>query len=186
MNAYVLIGGRSQRMGTSKAALFLDRVAAAAANVFDSVVAVQRAGGDVPFVRTPLRTICESAHEAEGPVFGVLAALRDAEGPAFVLAVDYPLVTSELLQFLREREGVPVWNGFPQPLCAVWPGALLPVIEERIASGILDLQSLRRNDMIPESELRARFGGEPLWNVNTPDDLEKAERLYGERFFSSR
>ena len=34
-------------------------------------------------------------------------------------------------------------------------------------------------------ELRARFAGEPLMNVNTPQELEEAERIYG-RFLASR
>ena len=32
-------------------------------------------------------------------------------------------------------------------------------------------------DVIEEDELRARFSGEPLMNVNTPEELEEAERL---------
>ena len=36
MNCYILIGGRSRRMGRPKEELFLDRVARAAAEVFET------------------------------------------------------------------------------------------------------------------------------------------------------
>jgi len=161
MNCYILTGGRSKRMGRSKAALFFDRVAAAARPVFDDVIAVDRAEGE------------------QAPIFGVARALRDGGERAFVLAVDYPLITSDVLRFLRDRGGVPVWNGEPQLLCAVWEGGLLPAIEARIAEGRFDLRGLVERGMIEEAELRARFRGEPLMNVNTPEELEAAERWYG-------
>ena len=164
----MLIGGRSRRMGESKAALFLDRIVAAARPVFEEVIAVQRCGGDPGH---GVRTIFEEPHEDEGAVFGLVRALQDARGRCFVLAVDYPAITSEVLAFVRDRGGVPVWNGQPQPLCAVWDAEALPRIERRIAAGALDLHGLLEQEMIPESELRARFRGEPLSNVNTPEEL---------------
>jgi molybdopterin-guanine dinucleotide biosynthesis protein A len=183
MNCYILIGGRSRRMGVSKTALFLDRVAAAAAPVFEEVVAVQRRGGEPA---PSLRTIFEPAHDDEAAVFGVARALADATGRCFLLAVDYPLISVELLEYLARDGRVPVWNGRAQPLCAVWDCALLPRIEERIAAGIYDLHGLIEQEIIPEPELRARFPGEPLLNVNTPEELQEAERRHGQGFLPSR
>ncbi len=176
MNAYVLIGGHSRRMGASKTALFLPRILTAARPVFDEVVAVQRNGGAAA---EGIRTIHEEAHDGDGAIFGLAASLRDAKEHAFILAVDYPLVTSELLRFLADDGRVPRWNGHVQPLCAVWDPAALSRIEQRIASGLYDLQALIEQEIIPESMLRARFPGEPLMNVNTPEELEAAETLYG-------
>ena len=120
-----------------------------------------------------------SKHEGAAPVFGVERALRDAGARAFVLGVDYPLITSDVLRHLRDDGRVPTWQGLPQPLCAVWDPAQLPRIEERIRRGALDLQGLLGQEIIPEAELRALFRGEPLMNVNTPEELERAERLHG-------
>jgi molybdopterin-guanine dinucleotide biosynthesis protein A len=174
MNAYILIGGRSARMGASKVGMFLDRVLTAAAPVFDEVMAVQRFGGDA----APIRTIFEDPHELQAPVFGLVRALRDAGDRAFILAVDYPLITDAILRYLRDEQRVPIWDGRPQPLCAVWDAAALPRIEERIARGVLDLRGLIDREMIQEAELRARFAGEPLRNVNTPAEWE-AVRSHG-------
>src|SRR5690242_1268319 len=138
MNAYILIGGRSRRMGTSKTALFLDRILAAAAPVFDEVIAVQRTNGEA----ASIRTIFEEPHEHEAPIFGVARALRDARDRAFLLAVDYPYLTSDVLRVLRDDGRVPIWDAQPQPLCAVWDVCDLPRIEERIAQQRFDLRSL--------------------------------------------
>jgi len=179
VNAYVLVGGRSRRMGTSKAALFLQRIVAAARPVFDEVIAVDRADG---VAREGVRTIFETPHGGEAPIFGVVRALEDARGAAFLLAVDYPRVTGDVLRFLRDDGGVPMWDGHPQPLCAVWDAAWLPRIAEHIARGELDLRGVlglrgaMGKKMIAEAELRARFGGEPLRNVNTPEEWEEAQR----------
>ena len=153
MNCYVLTGGRSSRMGRSKRELFFDRVAAAARPVFDDVIELDREEGE------------------RAPIFGVVRALRDCAERAFILAVDYPLITSDVLRFLRDDGRVAMWNGEPQLLCTVWPKSLLPELERRIADDRLDLRGLVERDMIPESELRQRFAGEPLKNVNTPEEL---------------
>lgn len=177
MKAYVLVGGRSRRMGESKVELFLERVVSAARPVFEEVVAVDRLEAGAPLIRT----IYEDPHEHEGPIFGVVRALRDAGAKCFLLAVDYPLITSDVLRFIRDREGRPEWNGRPQPLCAVWDAASLPRVEERIARGALDLRGAAETEIIPESELRARFPGEPLLNVNTPEEWERAQRFLASR-----
>ena len=183
VNAYVLAGGRSRRMGTSKSALFLDRIVAAARPVFDEVIAVQRAGGEP----LPIATILEEPHDGDGAIFGLARALEHASARAlehasacaFVLAVDYPFITTELLRFLRDDGRVPVWDGQPQPLCAVWDVTSLARIRERIAERRYDLRSLVERDMIGEAALRARFRGEPLRNVNTAAEWQAAQETDG-------
>jgi molybdopterin-guanine dinucleotide biosynthesis protein A len=185
MDCYVLAGGLSRRMGRPKIDLFLGRVTEAARVAFGRVFAVRRPG-DAPL--PDIETIFEPPHEGTAPVFGVLAALRHARDRCFVMAVDYPMITAEVLAFLRDAGGVPVWRGKPQVLCATYEAALADRIEQRLGEGRLDLRGLIEEAgaaMIPEAELRARFAGEPLMNVNTPQELEEAERIYG-RFLASR
>jgi molybdopterin-guanine dinucleotide biosynthesis protein A len=164
-------------MGASKAELFLERIVAAARPVFEDVLAVHRIDGEP----LPIRTIFEEPHEHEAAIFGIIRALRDARGKCFILGVDYPLITSEVLEFLRDREGMPEWNGEPQPLCAVWDADALPRIEARIARGAFDLRGAAEMEIIAEAELRARFAGEPLLNVNTPEEWERAQGFLASR-----
>ena len=170
-------------MGVSKTYLFASRIVAAATPVFEEVIAVQRAGGEP----AAIRTIFEEEHQDEAAIFGVARALDDAaKSVAFILAVDYPLVTTDLLQYLRDERKVPVWNGIVQPLCAVWRHEQLAAIGAAIASRRYDLQALIEQEIIPEPVLRARFSGEPLLNVNTPAELEAAERVHGKGFLPPR
>ena len=79
MNAYILIGGRSTRMGKPKPSIdlggvsILERVAVTAGAVFHAVYAVQTLDGDAAMV---VPTIREEVHEGTAPVWGVRAALR--------------------------------------------------------------------------------------------------------------
>jgi len=186
MNCYVLAGGLSRRLGQAKPELFLERVAAAARGAFEEVIVVQRHGGrsfEIP-------TIFESEHDDAAPLFGIERAIEHADGKCFVLAVDYPLITSEVLRFLRDRFTssmlVPMWRGKAQTLCAGYSTELLPLIRSRIEAGRLDIRGLIDGaEIVEESELRARFAGEPLLNVNTPEELEEAKAI-DERLLASR
>src|SRR5437588_990486 len=190
MNCYVLVGGRSTRLGTSKAALFLDRVAAAARPVFDRVIAVDRSqtgmsgphtrGADIPVCAT----IFEDAHEDEAPIFGVRRALDHAQAKCFILAVDYPLITSELLRDWSLRFAtssanmlVPRSGGYPHVLCAGYSHLLLPVIDGRIVRRQYDLRSIAADAEFVDHD------GAELLNVNTIEELEAYER---QRLLSSR
>jgi molybdopterin-guanine dinucleotide biosynthesis protein A len=156
MKCYILVGGHSRRLGRSKVDLFFDRVLAAARPVFEEVLAVQRPGGQA----MSIPTIFEEPHEDDGAIFGIVTALRHAKGRCFILAVDYPLITSDVLRLLRDDGRVA--DG--QTLCAVWDPALLPEIEQRIAAGRRDLHGLWEQGIIGI--------GAPLSNVNTAEDLE--------------
>ena len=186
MNCYILIGGTSSRMGQSKVTLFLDRVSAAARGAFEEVFAVQRAGGRAA---DGMETIFETSHALrlhsgqapQAPVFGVARALAHADGKCFILGVDYPLLTPSLLLRLRERFEssaalllAPRCRGKLQMLCAGYDPALLARLEQRIAAGRLDLRGLVAEvdaEIVEESS-------DALMNVNTPEELEEARRLY--------
>ncbi len=160
---------------------FLRRVVAAARPVFERMIAVQRAGGAVV---DSLPTIFEPDHLLEAPLFGVWRALQDAKGRCFILAIDYPLLTTDVLRYLAGRVSqstatmvVPRWNGKLQMLCAGYSVSLLPRFEPRIAAGKLNLRGLTDDlEVVEEDELRARFPGEPLMNINTPEELHEAAR----------
>ena len=171
VNCYVLTGGHSTRMGRSKAEMFLDRVAAAAAPAFEQVIAVQRAGQDP----TSIETIFEERHDGSAPVFGVIRALQHANARCFVLATDLPLLTTALLRRLRaqfERSSapalVPRWRGELQPLCGGYAPALLPALQRRVAEGKLDLLGI-----VAVEAAVVGVSGDELTNVNTPDEAER-------------
>jgi molybdopterin-guanine dinucleotide biosynthesis protein A len=180
MNIYILIGGRSERMGRSKVELFLPRLVTVAGEVGESVYAVQRFGGEATELA---ETIFEPPHDGQVPAFGVLRALEhalDRSRPrCVVLAVDYPTLTAGALRTLAGRTAaspaalvLPRWQGRLQPLCAGYDALhVAPRLAERIAAGRLDLRGLADDveaEILDERELPA------LPNVNTPEDLQEA------------
>jgi len=173
MNCYVLVGGRSTRLGASKAALFLDRIVDVARPVFDEVIAVDRNEGQ----QRTIPTIFENAHDDEAPIFGVRRAVEHANAKCFILAVDYPLLTRDLLREWSQHFAtssaamlVPRSGGHLHVLCAGYSPALLPLIDTRIAQRQYDLRSIAA-----EAEL-VDYDGSALLNVNTPEELESYER----------
>ena len=174
MNCYVLVGGRSTRLGASKPGLFLDRIVDAARPVFDEVIAVDRQCGTDILV---CPTILENAHEDEALIFGVRRAIEHANAKCFILAVDYPLITSDLLREWSQRFAtssanmlVPRSGGHLHVLSAGYSSALLPLIDTRIARRQYDLRSIAGDAEIVD------YDGAALLNVNTPEELEWYER----------
>ncbi|HUO84481.1 MAG TPA: molybdenum cofactor guanylyltransferase [Thermoanaerobaculia bacterium] len=195
MKVYLLAGGLSRRMGRPKAELelhgrsFIRRIVDACQPVFDEVVEVRRSG---EMGSGLLRTVQEQPRPdgSVAPLFGIAGALEDSvEERAWILAIDFPLVTTVLLAELRERfEGsaadllVPVWDGEPQLLCAGYRTTLLPEIAMRIDRRELRLRRLMeqcRTEVVTEQEIRSRFPGEPLMNVNTPEAFDRARAIAG-------
>jgi molybdopterin-guanine dinucleotide biosynthesis protein A len=183
MNCYVLVGGASRRMGEPKeqaiygGETFLERVVAQAAPLFESVIAVDR---QIPSAARSIQTIVDGGDGA-GAAYGIRAALRHGGDDAWILAVDYPALTTEVLSYLvrrfRNSESdvlFPIWDGEPQFLCAGYRLSALTTIERCIERGEVRLHrivtSLKVTE-VAEFELRSLFPGEPLRNFNSPADL---------------
>jgi len=126
----------------------------------------------------------------QGPLAGVVAALERAQRCAahgcLVLACDLPLVDADLVGALvdawsEEDVVAPERAGRLQPLCGLWSVAALPTARAALASrdrsvaGVVGRLRLRA---LGEPEWRTRTAApDPLLNVNTPADLERAAAL---------
>jgi len=185
--AAVLAGGRSSRMGTTKALVEIDGCAmadrvldAARAIGADPVVIV---GGDPEELASLSAPVVADQHPGEGPVGGVLAALRhfvDAGGGAervdrvLVLPCDLAHVDADTLFPLVEAEA---GDGFSQvwvaatdrlePMCAIWSVDALDRIQERFDAGERALHAVIGE--LPHAAVTVDPDG--LVNINTPDDL---------------
>lgn len=188
----ILAGGAASRYGGRPKGLervagrrVIDRVADALRAASDELLLIAndpRAPdwiADVP-VASDVRTAC-------GSLGGIHAAIVRAGSPVLVVAWDMPFVPSELLRALRHA-GAHADAALPEsgsrrgmePLCAFYTPACVPAIERRIDAGDLRVVSFFddvRVERMPEEEVR-RFGDPAMMfmNVNTPDDLELAER----------
>jgi molybdopterin-guanine dinucleotide biosynthesis protein A len=134
----VLAGGRSSRMGTSKAALewhgstLLRRVAGIVSRGVDGPVVVVRAPGQgLPRLPCDIEILDDPA-EGHGPLQGIavgLSALADRAETAFVCSTDLPLLHPAFVRRVtRDGAGVdvvlPVVGGHRQPLAACYRTSL--------------------------------------------------------------
>jgi molybdenum cofactor guanylyltransferase len=144
----VLAGGRSSRMGTSKAALewhgstLLRRVVGIVGRAVDGPVIVVRAPGqELPSLPTNI-DIVDDAREGRGPLQGLeagLAAAREHAPVAYASSTDVPLLHPRFVHGVVAAVddgtdvALPHIRGFPQPLAAAYRTELVEVVARLIA-----------------------------------------------------
>ena len=186
LQAFILAGGQSRRMGTDKSQLrlenetFIDRIAAALEPIAESVSLV---GARQPHPRFATVTDVYPGWGALGGLHAALAACTSEW--AIVSACDLPFVTTELFKHLaslqQDHEAVvPVQSdGRPQPLAALYRiQPCLPRATELIETGHrrpLDLLELVNTRWVPFTEITNLDQAERFFvNINTPDDFDAA------------
>lgn len=189
ISGFVLAGGKSTRMGKDKAVLSLHgrtllQTALAAVRAVTPEVAVVGS----PELYSLYAPVITDVFAGCGPLGGIHAALSQARTEFnMILAVDTPFVSAKLLAYLAERAlasrsvvTAPEINDYPQPLCAVYSRAFLPVAEQALQGGsykIVPLFPETTTLYVRQSELEQfAFGPEMFENLNTPEDLERASR----------
>lgn len=198
LEAFVLIGGRSSRMGSDKALLKIDgetfaqRAVNTIRTAFPNIKISLVAHGESQFSPNDLPKdipLVYDLHKDRGAYSGLHAALANAKSEwIFVLACDMPFVTVDLLKFMAELINgtfdaiVNVSNdGRVEPLCGFYKVAhCLSMIEQIIVSDaklpplqrVLDKTNAR---LIVFDEITYLPGAEKfLLNLNSPNDLHTA------------
>ena len=184
IQAFILAGGQSRRMGTDKSLLaiqnetFSERIAATLEQVSDAVTLVGARYAHPKYKSAP------DVYPEWGALGGLHAALAACTSEwAIVVACDLPFVTAELFTYLsslRENHDgvVPVQaDGRPQPLAALY--RIDPCRQraaELIESGRrrpLDLLELVNTHWVPFRDLRNLDQAEKFFvNINTPEDYD--------------
>ncbi len=188
---FVLVGGRSERMGRDKALLPYRGRPMALWQAEKLLLVCGRAAlvgkARKPFEGVPFPFVLDGA-EPQAAAFGVAAALAwSPEETNVILAADIPRCPEEFLTALLDVAEavpapavVPVSDGVPQTLCAVWRRSALVPLLGRLAAGDYSLQGALKPlgaVLIPEEETARMPGGDPssFFNVNTIEEYEKLE-----------
>jgi len=197
MNAFVLAGGASSRMGRDKALIELDGrpLIQHALDKLRTIGFAPRIVGSRPGLASFAPVISDNiAHS--GPLGGIEAALAltDTQQNLF-LAVDIPLLPAFFLRWIADRAvitealaTIPLSQDRPQPLCGVYSRALLPHIQTALSMGhakvMQAIESAAQAALTPidffhvESIASAQSWPQPIplhrWfqNINSPADLE--------------
>lgn len=180
IEAVLLTGGASRRMGADKASLLIQGVPQAER----IALGLQRAGLPVTVLgRMPIErcSFVLDAEEFAGPL-SALARFEPSADFVFVCSCDLPRFDSLLVQFLRQRIGaheaaVPVVNGWRQPLCALYRGSafekLGPILDSGHGCAMSWLDSL--DHVVLAEEAMRESGIDPLCaqGANTREEWDE-------------
>ena len=138
--------------------------------------------------RPDLRTVSD-VRPGLGALGGIYTAVVEAPAPVVCVAWDMPFVSESLIRSLaagleRHDAVLPESGGRRgvEPLCAAYGPACLSAIAESLAAE--DLRAIGFHDRIrvgilPLADVRALANPELVFfNVNTADDLAKADQLW--------
>jgi molybdopterin-guanine dinucleotide biosynthesis protein A len=198
----VLAGGAARRYGGRPKGLLevggrriLDRVADTVAAVTGAPPLLVANAPDAPTWRPDLETIPD-ARPGSGSLGGIYTAVAAAPGPVLCVAWDMPFVSAALLEALVAGAASGGFDAFLpesggrrglEPLCAVYGPACRAAIERRLDAGDLKAISFHadvRVGILSLDRIRDFGGGDPdelFFNVNTPEDLERAEAVWHRR-----
>ena len=195
IEATILAGGTSRRMGKDKAFIRLQEPAGR--TLIEALVEllepdyepVRILAGQSPVAPYAALGVAvqPDRRPRSGPLGGIHTALTTAERDVvLVVACDLPFLTREFLDglsgLLSEHDAVvPRPRGVPVPVCAFYSKRCLPALEAR-----LDRGELKAADFLDDLAVRwveggelARIdpGGTALFNLNTPEDIERAKEI---------
>jgi len=183
----VLCGGKSTRMGVSKATLpfgpetMLQRVVRLLGTVVSPIVVVAARDQSLPELPGGVK-ITHDEREQRGPLEGLragLKALPNSVEVAYITSCDVPLLepafVTRMVELLGDRDiAVMEIDGFPHPLSAVYRRDTLPHVEALLGKDKLRpvflFDAVRTRRVRPEEMLSVDPQLRTLRNLNTRED----------------
>lgn len=190
LDALVLAGGKSLRMGTSKARLplgettLIEAVVSRLTPMFRRVLVVAREETDLAGLDAPVLT--DQSRE-EGPLVGLARGLSASDASwCFLVGCDMPFLHTEIIDRMAGRlDGcqilAPRLEGHLQPLHAFYSHDCLQEAEALVASGVTSLRALFPKFHVRAMEAEEFLDLDPdilfLRDVDTVEDYTVALEL---------
>jgi molybdenum cofactor guanylyltransferase len=182
---FILIGGKSSRMGTDKGVIKLfDKemflhVRDAALLLTENVFVV---GNHINYRKYDCPLIFDIVPGC-GPLGGIYTGLFFSPAKKNIfMSCDIPLINKEVISELIQAADdsidalVPLVNGRKHPLCAIYHRRILPEIKKKICSGEFKMHHLLED--INTKYLSFPEGDEiGFENINTPSDFNRIQDL---------
>jgi molybdopterin-guanine dinucleotide biosynthesis protein A len=176
--------GREKPLQVVGGVSMIERVRAAVSHCVDELVIVTNRPDLYAFLGMPM---ISDIYSERGPLGGIQAALGQLRSPAaLVVATDYPFLEPGALRRIVGEDPaggvvVPRVAGRLHPLCALYAKDCATVLEESLAKGelmVLSFVARLRQKVLDETELGGPEAASRIFfNVNTPEDLRRAEEI---------
>ncbi|MGA9639614.1 molybdenum cofactor guanylyltransferase [Flavobacterium sp.] len=184
ITAYILAGGKSQRMGKDKGMLllndkpFISHICFALQPIVGNNIIIVSATSDYDFLG---HTRIEDIIADKGPVGGIYTALQHSKTKFnLVVSVDTPLISTDLLQWITDKHEdsymmsqVKVGDK-TSPLIAIYDRSCKTVFGEHLAAKQLKLREVIK-DMSHQTLIVPSKWHKQVQNINTPEEYEKLE-----------
>jgi molybdopterin-guanine dinucleotide biosynthesis protein A len=199
--AIILAGGHSKRMGGADKALVTVAGTSLLARVVERIepqverVVLSASGDPLRFSKFGLPVVPDTVDEI-GPLAGLHSGMRWSEKnlpeARFVVSVaaDMPFIPTDLVERLAEGcgrdENTVALAASPagtHPMCGLWPVALADGLERLLRSGeattVLAFADRFMRLNVPFDDIALPNGEtvDPVFNVNTPADAERAAEI---------
>jgi molybdopterin-guanine dinucleotide biosynthesis protein A len=207
--AIILAGGESSRFGSSKALGLLAgkplvcHVAERLSHIADETLVVighREPRADYEAVLPSSVRIMNDDHEGKTPLIGIVTGLQAAKSEyAVICACDVPFVKEEVVELLFQRASgvdaaIPKWNnGHIEPLEAVYRVAsTLKAAQETLAPTGSPLRvMIGKLAQVVYVSVEDEVGMldldlQTFLNVNTREDMDRAEELYNRKYSPRR
>ena len=198
-SAVILAGGFSRRFGSDKGLVLLmnkplvrhviDNISAAVDEILVVLSSEKQKKAFEPIVKETAKLIIDS-DKVQSPLIGTKTGFEVANGDySLLVPCDAPLISTKIVQFLFDVSSnrtavIPRWtSGHVEPLQAVYhTKSALGATKTALNQNRLDMRSMinnLNNVRYVSSRVLAQFDPELLsfFNVNTPQDLQKAESI---------
>ncbi len=187
----ILSGGKSTRMGQDKATIMVGECTlightyAVAREVFADVMVVSSLHTSIDDVTA---RIVHDVLPIPGSLTGIASALLNANTPyVFVLGCDMPFLTHAAIRYMIEQAHgehliIPRTEAGFEPLHAIYHRSCLSPMLASLERGhmkIGDLFAFFRIKTVPPNPLFFNHGVSVFTNVNTREDLNRAQRALG-------
>lgn len=185
-NGYILAGGKSSRMGTDKGLLMLkDKkiVEYVIQNLKPCVDQIFIVSNNDLYEQFELPLVPDLMM-GKGPAVGIFSALEHSTvNQNFVISCDTPFIESDhifrILKLAKDHEiCIPELNGFWEPMMGVYAKSICEKWKQLMLNGEFKLQRLieQFDYSLIDAKLDLEANENIFLNINSPDDLLKAEK----------
>ena len=140
ISGIILSGGQSSRMGKEKGLCLLNgkpliEYSFDLLKKFCSSIIISSNSNDYEYLGCQ---IVKDEIQGIGPAGGICSCLRaSVNDENFIMSCDMPMLTDDLIRFLLSQKKdfdalIPLFNGFPEPLCAFYHKSCIPVFKKSI------------------------------------------------------
>lgn len=180
--AIVLAGGRSSRMGRDKSLLPVQGrplIECLLQTLHPSFSRLMISANDPDKYRFADVPVIADRLPGQGPLMGIASALEASRTELnFIIACDIPQINIPLMmKLMRLSSGfdavIPVHQGFPEPLFAVYRNTIAPILFTALNKGVRKITQALEPVRIRFVELSDE---ERIVNLNTPEEVNAYEK----------